>query len=118
EAVDAAAPDDEPLSPTPDPLATAAVESPSPERPPDGAEGAVISAQDRILEAQAARAGPPPPRLDPVADCCVAIDLATPVAAERGVDLARRFRRAGSTPGVIGAATEALAPAAAATAGR
>jgi len=117
EAVDAAAPDDESLPSTPDSLAAAAVESPSPERPPDGAEGAVISAQDRILEAQAARAGPPPPRPDPVADCCVAIDLATPVAAERLVNLARRFRRAGSKPVVIEASTEALAHAAAETAG-
>ncbi len=78
--------------------------------PDDG--GAVISAQDRILEAQAARAGPPAPRLDPVADCCVAVDLAAPVAAERLINLARRFRRAGSKPVVVEASIEPLALAA------
>lgn len=100
---------DEDIPPLSDAVAPAPPETPPRQQAAQGAEGAVISVQDRILEAQAARAGPPPPCLDPVADCCVAIDLPAPVAAERLVNLARRFRRAGSKPVVVEASTEPLA---------
>lgn len=80
--------------------------------PPDGSEGAVISAQDRILEAQAARAGPPAPRLDSLVDCCVAIELEGPVASDRLIALGRRFRRAGSKPVLIEGSTLPGVPAA------
>jgi len=114
--------EDEPLPALDDVVADAAdaaAAADSPEtaalEPAGRAEGAVISAQDRILEAHAARAGPPPARLDPVADCCVPVDLAGPVAGERVIGLARKFRRAGSKPVVVEASTEPIALATTAT---
>lgn len=114
--------DDEPLAPAPEAAAAdagAAADPPEATVPAraSGGDGAVISAQDRILEAHAARAGPPPARLDPVADCCVPVDLAGPVPAERVINLARRLRRAGGKPVVIEASTEPLRLATAQSAG-
>src|SRR5690606_7404942 len=93
-----------------DPAASGAADKPAASS--GGSEGAVISAQDRILEAQAARAGPPAPRLDPLVDCCVAIELPGPVASDRIIALARRFRRAGSKPVLMEGSTLPDVPAA------
>src|SRR5690606_18378435 len=91
----------EPGSPAPAPAGASSPSAPAPAAHSPAPEGAVISAQDRILEAQAARAGPPAPRLHPLVDCCVAIELPGPVASDRIIALARRFRRAGSKPVLI-----------------
>ncbi len=103
-------PDAAPVQPAADAAGRAPAAGTTPAAAPSqAAEGAVISAQDRILEAQAARAGPPAPRLDPVADCCVAVELTGPVAGERIISLARRFRRAGSKPVLVEGSTQANA---------
>lgn len=91
----------EPGSPAPAPAGASSPSAPAPAAHSPAPEGAVISAQDRILEAQAARAGPPAPRLHPLVDCCVAIELPGPVVSDRIIALARRFRRAGSKPVLI-----------------
>lgn len=72
-------------------------------------EDAVLHAQDRMLEEQAARAGiAPVAGLDVRADCCVTIALERVLPGERLLTLTRSLRRAGSKPIVVEASTQAL----------
>lgn len=93
----------------PDEVPAVATHAPADEEEgPPARDDEVMSAQDRILEAHAARAAPSVPPLDPRVDCCVVLVPATPVAGERLAGLARRARRAGSKAILVEAALEAV----------